>query len=358
LRTQPAEELSPPKMVKTRAQLTVANEEAQRARTIPDSALPPKVCRTPPGSSKRPPAIASNRNQSAKKKKLAFAADAPTEFKFDLMSPPARRLHHDNHNVVHESVVRLEFEARAGSDTAPSEIGEKEREKYKEWISRDLKQELRLLHGLDCDHFSNDVKELETRKELAECLRRRAEIRRTLSSGPYPSEMNLKDLQSELHKRRIAFPNLTHYQASEALERALLKEDAQGLIGDGYQFGRRLVSAADVISFYQPTDKEMRVMLESRALKGKDIPRTKTQKLELLSRFIELEQEQLVRKLVKDELIREHQRRKIKCDSDEHTDMFEALFQSTCWKSNYDDVDNTPFDPSKLDDRSGSCTIC
>jgi len=297
------------------------------------------------------------RTQSTKKKRLAFAPEPPEEFKFDWKSPPARRIVSSNPNMVHESVVRIEFEARAGEDGAPMEIGEKEREKYKEWVSRDLKQELRIHHGVDCDHYDDDVSSLKERIELAEMLRRRAEIRRTLKSGKLPCEMSMKELQSELHKRRIAFHNLSHYQASEALERALLKEDAEGLVGDGYQFGRRLVSAADVISFYQPSDKEMREMLESRSLRGKDIPKTKAQKLELLSRFVEIEQEQLVRKLVKDEILRELRRRKLTCDSDEYIDAFESLFQSGQWRANYEDVDNTPFDPSTLNDQNSSCII-
>ena len=342
-------------MVKTRAQKQVADADAEKSRSIPGSALPPKVCCTPPPG-KRPPAISSKQSKSVKKKRLAFAPEAPEEFKFDLCSPPVRRLHHASNGLVHDSVVRIEFESRASEDPLPAEIGDREREKYKEWIIKDLKQELRVMHGIDCDHVENDVQGLRERLELAQMLRRRAEVRRAPQFTFMPHEMNLKDIQRELHSRRISFSNLTHYQATEALERALLKEDSEGLIGEGYQFGRRLVSASDVISFYQPSDKEMRDMLQSRALKSSMIPKKKAQKLELLSKFVEVEQEELMRRLIQEELVKELNRRHISHDSAHYHDMFETLYLSGKWKLNYDDVDNTPYLPEPDENTSG-CII-
>jgi len=326
--------------VKTRLQRQCSEKEEERLRNIPVSALPPKVCCTPTSEKRRPPESASKIQTSTKKKRLMFAPDPPQEFKFDLCSPPARRML-SNNDLVHDSVVRIEFEVREEESEAPLEIGERERNKYKEWMSRDLKHELKTLHGLDFDHVSDDILDLKERLELAEILRRRSEIRRAPQLKIVPNEMSLKDIQRELLKRRIAFTNLTHFQASEALERALLKEDAEGLVGEGYQFGRRLVSAADIISFYQPSDKEMRDMLQSRALKGSMIPRKKSQKLEMLSKFVELEQEQLVRNLVKEEIERELRRRQLECTSSDPIVMFETLFTSKKWKSDYLDVDNS-----------------
>jgi hypothetical protein len=348
-------------MVKTRHQKQQRDEELQRLRSIPTSALPPKVCCTPPSSVKRSLSLTSalstqTETTTAKKKKtLSFAPDPPKEYHFDLKSPPARRILHVNHEGLHDSVVRIEFEARTG-EQHPSEIGAKERETFRDWLIRDLKQELKIFHGIDCDHIVEDVAGLQERIELAEALRRRTEIRRTPSFGLIPHEMNLAEIQRELHKRRIAFDNLNHFQASQALERALLKEDAEGLVGEGYQFGRRFVSAADVISFYQPSDKEMRDMLQSRSLKGNMIPRKKSEKLELLSKFVELEQEELMRRLMKDELKRELDRRRIKCDSEDYGDMFESLFATRTWKTNYDDVDIKPFVPTAEEQASG-CII-
>jgi hypothetical protein len=339
-------------MVKTRLQRQYNEKEEERLRTI----QPPKVCGTPPMSAKRAAPPSAIQSVSAKKKRLTFTADPPQEFLFSLSSPPARRLH-SNHDLVHESVVRIEFEARLEEHTAPMEVGEKERTMYREWMSNDLKQELKALHGIDGIHMNNDVHSLKGRLELAETLRRRSELRRVPQLSVLPNKMSLRDIQKELSKRRISFLNLTHYQACEALERALLKEDTEGLVGEGYQFGRRLVSAADIISFYQPSDKEMRDMLQSRSIKGSLIPRKKSQKLELLSKYVELEQEQLVRNLVKEEIKRELERRSIeKEDTDDFNVLFETLFQSGKWKTNYDDVDNTPLVLNSEDTTSG-CVI-
>jgi len=343
-------------MVKTRQQKLASAEDEERLRTI----QPPKVCcTTPPRSVKKRPAQPPSAQTSTRKKKLMFAPDPPQEFLFEFKSPPARRLvpHNDN-DTIHDSVVRIEFEMRGGQGIAPVRIGEEEHSRYREWVSTDLKRELKTLHGFDCDNVPDNLTELRARLELAETLRRRSEVRRVQKNKEkplIPNEMALKDLHKALSDRRIAFFNLTHFKASEALERALIKEDAEGLIGEGYQFGRRMVSAADLISYWQPSDKEMRDMLQQRSNQIVAIPKKKSEKLALLSKILESEQEQVVRELVKDEMIREIKRRGLEvATTDDYTGLFEAIFQSGKWRDNYDDVDNTPLDP---DEHSGKCCV-
>ena len=339
-------------MVKTRLQQATSEVADQRNRSIPPSVMPPKVCCTPPNSVKKQSALSTAQNRSHKKKRLMFAPDPPQEFKFDFKSPPARRMFSANYHLAHDSVVRLELEAREGDDKVPFQIGEKERERCQMLVIKELKDELKLKHGIDCDAINDNERGFEDRIRLAETLRRRAEIRRNPMFEIMPHHMDLKEIQKELHQRRISFSNLSHFQASEALERALLKEDAEGLVGEGYQFGRRLVSAEDLITYQQPSDKGLRSMLQDRLDPSSAIPRTKKEKLELLSKKIEEEQEQLMRKLVLQELEFDLQRRKIPCESKDYSNMFEVLYQSGKWNAPYEDVDNTSFDPTQA-----SCTV-
>lgn len=282
-----------------------------------------------------------------------FAATPPQEFLFDFKSPPARRIALDyTSQAVHDSAVRIEFESR--EEKVAREIGDRERTKYREWIAGDLRQELATMHGIACN--DDDVSQLQARLALAESLRRRVELRRCQLRSIVPNEMPFKQIQKELHVRRICWQGLSYQEACEALERALLKDDAEGLVGDGYYFGRRQVSTLDLIQYQQPSDKQMKEMLEE--LQPGNVPRRKVEKIELLGKFLEHEQESNVRTLMNEELERELHRRGVHVGTSDSSERFELLFKQGTYKQPYDDVDNTPLSLDEAEQEGASrCMI-
>ena len=240
-----------------------------------------------------------------------FSPDPPREHHFLFQSPPARRLDPSAAHRFDEALIRLEMEER-GLET-PRRVTEREREKAARCLRQDMCAELLKLHGISASPDEPHAA-LEEKLELARSLRRRAELRRC--GMRQPSEMPLVKLQMSLAAHRIEWRGLSHSRAARALELALLKDDAKGLVGDGYQFGRRVVSVHDIIAFENPSDAELRNMLKHKGVT--DVPRKKEEKMEKILSLVESEQEFKLRCEVREEIIKEMTRRGVLLRGGQH----------------------------------------
>jgi hypothetical protein len=321
----------------------------------------------------------TTKEPAKKKTRLLFSPNPPIEHEFVLQSPPARLLPRQKGacKQLDEARIRLDLEERGLS--TPQKIGQQERQHAEQMWKIDLINELKQFHGIEAsvDDFSHD--DLVEMLELARTLRRRAELRTFFQT--LPSEMPLVKLQAELMSRRINVMGLTHSRASEALENALIKEDVAGLIGDGYQFGRKVVSVRDVLAFENPSDKNLRDILKSKQVQK--IPMKKLDKLEMVRSIVEHETESALRVLINKELDRELERRGLLLVhnlADDNTDndsspsstssssltyatstitstntneldfntKFHRLFAARVWRKDYSDISNVSLPESVL----------
>lgn len=151
-------------------------------------------------------------------------------------------------------------------------------------------------------------KELSDMLELTKYLRRRANLR---CSGvacdgddgvpKMPVDMSLRCLEKELEDRKIVLAEPGRKARIVALEEALLKE-VEGLVGDGFDFGRRFLSVEDLLPSDELNDCELREELKARGLKA---PRKKQEKLDLLYKVWEEDMESRVQECFREELLDE-----------------------------------------------------
>lgn len=348
-------------MVKTRNQTTQQRAEDMHTRSIPPGSQPRKVCIALPHT----PILKKSHPTSAKKKRLSFAPNAPQEFHFEMNSPAVRRLR-ETTQEVHDSVILQEHIAQHGQ--CPKEIGLKEKQQYLKWLALDLQRTLKNFYFVECSDevvYKCDVAGLQNRLKLAESLRRRVEIRRATSLVKLPHELDFGQLLTALAERRMLLPQassaqvtVTYQQACEALERSILKEDVSSMVGEGYEFGRRRVSAADLIEYQNLTDQEMTEMLRERSSEGggEPLPRRRADKLERLVEIAQREEEEEIRRLLRQELVLEAKRRDLLTQG-EHpprdlSALFHLVFHSQLWMQEYTDVDNTP-----IGDEHAACIV-
>ena len=123
------------------------------------------------------------------------------------------------------------------------------------------------------------------RLKVARTMHRRAQLR-ALMVELSPIELDPSSLRAECVKRKLAVLKRTRLQLVDELEGALLK-DSHKLCGDGYEFGRHMVSVDDCLAMM--SDAEMRAEIKARGVKA---PRRKAEKYKVLSELIEGEQEQ------------------------------------------------------------------
>ena len=172
------------------------------------------------------------------------------------------------------------------------------------------------LKALEGRALRRDQECLEDMLSLADSFRRRADLMLMSSAEGFSAEsysgaitcapwyMTIAELEYHLSERKVRVSG-PRSALIEALEVALLKE-AQGMVGDGYEFGRTFVSAEDLLAIEDMNDREMRAEIMARGLR---VPRKKADKFELLRKLVEAECEERLRIAFKDELIDEMARR-------------------------------------------------
>ncbi|KAH9257881.1 hypothetical protein BASA81_003900 [Batrachochytrium salamandrivorans] len=339
-------------MVKTRKQTSDRLLEDEQARAIPASSHPPRVCVAP---SSTPILKKSHLRPSSSKKRLSFTPNAPQEFHFETSSPSVRRIRETDASLHHDSVILQEHLAHGAQ--CPQEIGAKEKLQYQSWMGQDFRHTLRLVHHVECeDGEEMGVKRLQDCLRFAESLRRRMEIRRATTLAKLPHELGLGVVQTALRDRRIKTTNLSYQQCCEALERSILKEDVMSMVGDGYEFGRRQVSAADLIEYQKLTNKEMYKALRSSLGSEAVVPKQRVDRLDLLVSISQKAEEDEVKRLTKLELDLEAKRRGIASVELDFNALFHLVFRSNAWEHAYEDVDNTPL-LEEGDSQSSSCVI-
>ena len=110
---------------------------------------------------------------------------------------------------------------------------------------------------------SGDHEELTERLELINKLRRRAQLRLS-GVSPVPIKMTWKQLSNELKLRKINVNEESVKEMVEALEAALEKESESRVYGAGYEFGRRHLSALNMIDAEEMTSAQLRAAIKAR----------------------------------------------------------------------------------------------
>lgn len=110
---------------------------------------------------------------------------------------------------------------------------------------------------------SGDYEELTERLDLINKLRRRAQLR---VSGicPVPIKMTWRQLTNELKARKINVNEESVKEMVEALESALEKESEDRVYGAGYEFGRRHLSALNMIDAEEMNSTQLRAAIKAR----------------------------------------------------------------------------------------------
>jgi len=239
------------------------------------------------------------------KRRISFSP-APTVHEFDCSSPSTRRLDirkNRRTDDVDRLALHADMQARGMNPTVPSE-----RKLVIQAWNNELKQDLEKF-GLGTNGSNQ---ELNDRLDLAKALRRRAHLRLSgtllkLGEATFvrPADLTIKELTVELEKRKIVTKIPNKLAKIVAIEEALLKE-SEGLIGDGYDFGRRFVSAEDVFQVEEFTDSELRSEIKAR---GHLAPRRKGAKIDLLNKLLENELETDMREAFVKEVLDEVERR-------------------------------------------------
>jgi len=288
-------------------------------------------------------AIASPRSSRPKKPRLMFSPEPPREHAFHLNDPPCRRLDFATKENADDVVIGVELEQRGLPHT--TSIGARERLVINEALRRDLVRELEQLHFLPGDP-SEPLEVIQGRLELANTLRRRSELRRARLDVTHgrlgetvvlPHELPLHVLRLALKDRRIAHSDLDHYHTATALERALLKEDIDGLVGEGFAFGRRFVSVDDLLKMEDPNDNDLRDILGR--LGETKVPRTKAAKRDMVEKIVSGKESAAFMASVRTELLLELKRRNLlPADADvmQTSELFNVLFTSGKWRDDYD----------------------
>ena len=289
----------------------------------------------PPRAILRPSTTPSRRRH----KRIMFSP-LPEVNEFDINSPTTRRLEavfsakRRRLEGIEDVAIKIELGARGVRLGAKSPIEDHHRDILSNKVFEELLEKLET-QGIDLvalegnkEARKREQSELSDMLDLVLQFRRRAELRlmttsedgyrrvASINSSDYsnsdnltaPCEMTTSELSNLLFERKIRVEdNATRSDLVEALEVAMLKE-ATGLIGDGYEFGRRFVTAEDLLAVEDMNDRQLRVELSSRGLK---VPRKKAQKFELLRRVLERDCENRVRQALKMELIEEIGRRNL-----------------------------------------------
>lgn len=94
-------------------------------------------------------------------------------------------------------------------------------------------------------------------------LRRRARLD-IMGIESAPITMRPREISAELGKRKIIHDKTSIAKMVEALEVAFEKETEARVYGDGYEFGRRTVSASNIIDSNEMSDAEVRKELKKR----------------------------------------------------------------------------------------------
>ena len=310
-----------------------------------------------------------------------FSPEPPAEFEFAFASPPARKLFRAKTaprlGEVEEGVVRLELEALGENAPAGRPLDAEHVRRVEQHACAALVADLRKHFGITAADASEPRAVLMQKLELARLLRRRAELRRILASaseevarqlrGQMPDALSLAELQAILRDRRIHTTGLSHSRAARALEEAIIKEDVEGLVGDGYQFGRRLVSAYDVIAFEDPSAAFLAECLKNKG--DAVVPRSRTARMARLHELVEAEQMRALHEPLCEQIRIEMERPRLLPDgsrlvvpavsavpavatpekapaggnSDETVNrLFARLFESGVWRLEYADVDHAP----------------
>jgi len=252
--------------------------------------------------------ILASPKRKPRKNKICFSP-APIVHEFDTSSPTSRRMEvrFKKIDTVDDDALINELDARGlrkNTRSTRQRISRQQKQLLREHWVTEMKNEL-LSMGLNS---KGNHLELAERIHLADLLRRRAQIQMAYGEDiVLPIHMCDKKLNHEVEKRKIVVDNSSRKAKVEALETALVKEN-EPLIGDGYEFGRRLVTAADLVEAQDMDNNELRAALKLRGLKA---PQKKEQKKELLQKLIENELESMLRKTFHEVLIDEFKRRGI-----------------------------------------------
>jgi hypothetical protein len=206
---------------------------------------------------------------------------------FDLQSPTKFRLQNKvdyEATELNDDELRLELfvaqqDGKIASAATPTKRAPMAKKVDQVWC-RDLRSELVEL-GFSSAPNAQRL-ELANRKRLATTIVRRAEL--LFSGVPVGLKlMSQRQLVQELETRRIKRQG-PRQQMLRDLAAAMIKDTADGLIGDGYEFGRRFIRIEDVID--PMNDKEMRDCLKQR-FQLPSAPRKKEDKRELLTNMME-----------------------------------------------------------------------
>ena len=251
----------------------------------------------------------------------------PEVNEFDLNSPTTRRLEvvfskrRRVGSVDEDIAIKLELGARGCKMGGKSPVEDRHREMLHDKVLLELIEKLKV-RGIDLKALEGeralrrDQECLEDMLSLADSFRRRADLMLMSSAEGFsaesysgaitcaPCDMTIAELEYHLSERKVRVSG-PRSALIEALEVALLKE-AQGMVGDGYEFGRTFVSAEDLLAIEDMNDREMRAEIMARGLR---VPRKKADKFELLRKLVEAECEERLRIAFKDELIDEMARR-------------------------------------------------
>uniref|UniRef100_A0A7S3LL21 Uncharacterized protein n=1 Tax=Aplanochytrium stocchinoi TaxID=215587 RepID=A0A7S3LL21_9STRA len=334
--------------------------------------------------------IFSPSKKTRKKHRICFSP-APTVHEFDTDSPTSRRMEVKFKKIENadETILFNELQARGLELSPNSKLNEnnncsksKKRLSVRQknvlrqhWI-KELQEELESMgvNGVG-DHL-----ELAERIHLIDLLRRRAQIRIAYSNCTeitLPIDMSNKELVAEVNQRKIVVNQKSRKKMVEALELALVKEN-QPLIGDGYDFGRRLLSAADLIEAQDLNNNELKAALKIRGVKP---PQKKNQRKRMLQKLLEEDLEKKLRRTLYEELQEEFRRRSIplpfdhlhsyrnnpktkgeadvadsiktsplgkrkrqqqqQLTNDKIRELFDSLYSSNQWKEEYPDVSPT-----------------
>jgi len=263
----------------------------------------------------------SSRSLRRRQGKISFSGAAEVH-EFDAASPAMRRMELRRSGkklaAVRFDVCKLEMEAH-GID--PSH--KLSRQLLLDRWNEDLRDELKKKYGLELYGTSSVLSEMQ---DLAKIIRRRADLR--IARGDdlrMPTEMSRKELKEELRKRKIEVKDGTWLSKVTALEEALLKE-WDGVVGDGYDFGKRFVKVEDIVRGDEFSDAELRKEIKKRGLKA---PRKKVEKIALLEKIISEEKDTEVMRLFREELEAEARRREVGLSKVDNSDHVVPIYKSS-----------------------------
>jgi hypothetical protein len=206
--------------------------------------------------------------------------------RFDLQSPTKFRLQNKvefEATDLDDETLRLELsvaqqDGKIGSAPTPTKRAPMAKKVDQLW-RKDLRSDLEEM-GFSAPKAKRS--ELANRTRLATAVVKLAELGFSdVTVGL--KMMSQKQLVKELETRRIKHQGHRRAQMLQDLAAAMIKDTADAVIGDGYEFGRRFITIEDCID--PMSDKEMRDCLKQR-FQLPSAPRKKEDKRDLLTKMM------------------------------------------------------------------------